>query len=351
MAVTTRGISFTTLRGRLGSATSLSLRPTSRQRGCTRRRRKKIVGALTSSPITVQKGTGPLYYIVTRAKSGAAYGTFNWEKGGTGIVAGDTITISGAQGCTNLNGAWAVASSATTTITFTGLPTANADCANRNWQYTRDNNYGARFYGRALASLYDWINPELTEGEKTALTSTMTNFSDAIQRNGYGGPSHPETNYASSYSSFFMDCYAAWLNDNPTLSNYCQTQWNANLFGANGARDYHNRWMQGGGYGEGIVSYGYGGMTRLTEATMTAYRLGVDWRTSPYSWNYIEDQAKYLLMSSKPDRNSMDEQEYVSSNALPHPDNPTLFYPTLSLSRWGGRYRSKAVPMPRISNR
>lgn len=290
---------------------------------------KEVIGALTDSPMMVQKGSGPQYYIANRAFAGKAYGTFYWTPAKTGIVAGDSVTISGARGCTNLNGTWTVSAVTGGTIAFDGLPTANANCENKNWYYTRDNNFGARFYGRALSLLYDWFNPELTPDEKAALTSTMKVYSDAIYRLGYGGPGDPETNYGSSWSNFFMYGYAAWQNDDAELANFCQTQWTATMFGPNGQRDYFNRWLSGGGYGEGLEAYGWGSIRSLTEVILTAWTLGSDWRLEPQHWNYVEDQAKYFLQSSKPDRISMDEQEYVYFKAAPNPNNPTLFDPAL----------------------
>lgn len=286
---------------------------------------REIAGALTSAPILIQKGYEARYPIATRATPDAEYGAFYWERAATGISAGDTVTISGATGCTNLNGMWTVATAGRSTITFFGLPLPNAECTNRNWNYTTDFNYGARFYGESLSMLYDWFNPELTPEESTALTRTMIYYSDAVARNGYGGPStHPESNYASSWTAFFSFCDAAWRNDDPALASFCQYQWNARVFGANGQRDYFNRWLYGGGYGEGLASYGYNAIGNMTASIMAAWKEGTDWRLEPYNYNYIEDQAKYFLMASKPDRVSMDEQEYVYFDNGINPANPTV---------------------------
>ena len=304
---------------------------------------KEIIGALTDAPMTVQKGNGPQYYIANRALAGHDYGTFYWTQPGTGIGPGDSVTIAGARGCTNLNGTWTVSATTTGTITFNGLPLANANCENKNWYYTKDYNYGARFYGKALSLLYDWFNPELTAAESASLTSTMTNYSDAVSRLGYGGPGNPETNYSYSWSSFFMYGYAAWLNDNPALSSFCETQWTANVLAENGQRDYFNRWLHGGGYGEGLAAYGWGAIKNMIEVIMNAWKFGSDWRSAQPGWNYVEDQAKYFLMSCKPDRISMDEQEYVTFKMGPNPNNPTLFDPgTLYAISWALQAQNSA---------
>lgn|GEM_PF-1755263 len=300
---------------------------------------REVIGSLTSPAITVQKSGGTPYYIATRAKSGQAYGSFYWTGAETGIAAGDTVTISGALGCTNLNGSWTVASVTSggtgyNTIAFNGLPVANADCQNRTWAFTRDNGYGFRNYGVAMALLYDWFYQELQPSEIAALNVATQMYADAVNRHGYGKTGMPESNYASNNTGAYMACYGAWANDSNDakgVASLAYATWQTTLLGAGGQIDYYNRWMSGGGYGEGLQAYGYNAIARLAEAVMTAKNAGIDLQNT-YSYNFVEDQAKYFLMAAKPDRLSMDEQEYVYFSQVPNPTK--IPYYTLYVLEW-----------------
>lgn len=307
---------------------------------------QEVLLAITSPALIMTKGSTPFVIVPTnagntRTKSGETY-VFHWSAGNSGVSVSDTVTISGAVGCTNINGTYTVSNVGGNTLAFTGAPaTANADCGNYNWNYSQDSNFGARYYGRALARLYDWINPELSGGNSTSLTMTMTNFSAEISRNGYGS-GHPESNYAASWVDFFAHCYAAWSGDNATLSNFCQTAWNAALLGSHKKRDYYNLWMAGGGDGEGLAAYGFGSIAHHVEGVMILRVLGTDLTQSPYNFNYVEDQAKYFLMATKPDRVALDEQEYVFfDNTSTLATNPTVFIPeTMYTIGWAARRQS-----------
>ena len=229
---------------------------------------------------------------------------------------GDTLTISGARGCTSLNGTFKISSISSRNYYFantdgSAAPTINAKCTLYSYNPNGDSGYGARFYVPALAFGYDWLYSGLSTQQREDAIATMNEYLQEVGRIGYGQDAS-EQNYFSGYFWGLVAAYVATDDGN----NASMTTWYTNklssLFTAsNMLRDYHNRWLSGGGYGEGLQAYGYSSIRAVANATMAMKLHGTDWTQAPYNFPFIDDEAQYFMGFTTPTLLALDDNEYV----------------------------------------
>ena len=138
---------------------------------------------------------------------------------------GDIWTITGAQGCTSLNGTFLVqAVSANTILLENTNGTAsvlNANCTLFSVSPTAGAAFSARFYMAAIAKAYDWFYGDGVYGGLSQMypddianaVRCMTAWVVESQYVTYGA--HPETNYAAGYIWGAAAAYVAFNSDQP----------------------------------------------------------------------------------------------------------------------------------------
>jgi len=232
---------------------------------------------------------------------------------GTAVKVGDIWTISGATGCTNLNGSWRIASQKIWNFYLSkpdGSTPAplNADCTLYSVAF---GDYPSRFYMPALAKAYDWFY----DGLATTYPQDIKNLQQALTAwatETFYCPSHKfnmvEDNYSHSSLWALASAYIAVSDDLPDvallLKNMLQDQ-------VSDIRDYRARWFRGGGSGEGWQAYGYGSIRRMLNAEMAMKMYGVDWSQLPYNFSLLDDTLQYFMEFTTPSKLALDDNEYV----------------------------------------
>jgi hypothetical protein len=226
---------------------------------------------------------------------------------------GDVWTISGATGCTNLNGTWKVASKRAWSIFFANadgtIPSPlNANCTLYSVAF---GDYAARFYMPALAKAYDWFYDGLSANYpgdianlKQALTAWGTEMSFCPTHTG----NEVENNYTHSYLWALTAEYVAVNDDIPELGTLVSNMLSEKL---DAIRDYRGRWLAGGGAGEGWQAYGYGSIRRMLNAELAMKMHGVDWSKPPYNFTLLDDTLIYFMEFTTPTKLALDDNEYV----------------------------------------
>ena len=115
------------------------------------------------------------------------------------VAVGDIWTISGARGCTSMNGKWKVSATNGNLLFFTKpdgtpAPVLNADCTLYSVVPTASSGYGMRFWVPALAVAYDWFYSGLSASEKSEILATINAWTKEVTQAGHG-LAHPESNF------------------------------------------------------------------------------------------------------------------------------------------------------------
>lgn len=234
------------------------------------------------------------------------------------FTAGDVVAVTGAKGCTNANATLTIAAVTGNTYTFNSPPTLNANCTNYSQDPGSNSGYGTRFMIPTLAMAFDWLYDDLSTQEKTDILATINQWMVQIVRNGYGQDAS-EQNYFSGHFWGAIAAYIATDGDNAGMTSFYTTDISKNLTGANMLRDYHNKWFVGGGYGEGLAAYGYGAINAIAYSQLAMKTFGVDWSQSPYNFAFIEDNLKYFMGFTSPNKLSLDDNEYVYRSSFLEP--------------------------------
>jgi len=230
------------------------------------------------------------------------------------ISAGDVLTVSGAEGCTSLNGTWKVSAVTGNILSLTNVdgtpaPALNANCTRFSVVATADLGYPTRFWLPALAIAYDWFNDGLSDAEKNNILATINAWLKETKVCGYG-QTHPESNYFTGYFWGLVSAYVATDGDNPALSTWLTSQIDASFTAEHALRDYHNLWL-GGGFGEGWQAYGYTGTRNLMNAVLAMKLHGTDWTRPPYNFTLVDDTLRYWMEFTTPSKLALDDNEYV----------------------------------------
>lgn len=238
------------------------------------------------------------------------------------LAIGDVWTISGATGCTNLNGIFKVSSIEGYSVYFTnpdGSPAALAgNCTLYSVSPTAGDAFGVRFYMPALAKAYDWFYGDSTyggllvsyPGDLANLVSCTTGWATEQQYVTYG--INPEQNYVAGYIWGATAAYVAFRADQPIAigapaSNVIAARFsNPYEFG-----QYNNLWLGGGGNGEGLRAYGYDSIRRILDAEFAMKINGFDWTASPYDFTFLDDNLQYFMDFTTPSKLALDDNEYV----------------------------------------
>lgn len=238
------------------------------------------------------------------------------------LTIGDIWTISGATGCSNLNGTFKISSIAGSSVYFTNpdgsAATISGNCTLYSVSPTAGSAFGARFYMPALAKAYDWFYGDFINGglifsypaDLITLSACMTGWATEMQYVTYGAA--PEQNYVAGYIWGATAAYVAFQSDQPAAigipaSNVLAAHFsNPYEFGP-----YNNMWLGGGGNGEGLQGYGYDSIRRILDAEFALKLAGVDWTTTPYNFTFLDDNLQYFMEFTTPSKLSLDDDEYV----------------------------------------
>jgi hypothetical protein len=256
----------------------------------------------------------------------------------TGVPVGDTWTISGATGCTSMNGAWKVSSkSGAWSILFskvngTAAPRLNANCT--LYSVSISTSFPVRLYMPAIAKAYDWFYDGLAvsyPGDLANLTSAMTAW--ATEMTYCTGHEHPEDNYHAGYIWGAAAGYVAFNHDLPALGAVLKNILASKFTAPHQFRDYNNLWLGGGGNGEGLQAYGYDSILRIIQAEYALYLYGTDWRNPPYNFPFLDDNLQYFMEFTTPTLLALDGNEYnypIGSAYCPTLCNGGQWFPTES---------------------
>jgi len=232
---------------------------------------------------------------------------------GSAVTIGDVWTVSGATGCTSLNGTWKVSSRKVWNFYFSKLDGSaaeplNADCTLYSVAF---GDYPSRFYMPALAKTYDWFYDGLVASYpadvanlQAALTGWATELSYCPTHKG----NLVEENYSHSALWSLASAYIAVNSDLPELGALLNTMLQEQL---SAIRDYREHWFRGGGAGEGWQAYGYGSVRRMLNAEMAMKMYGVDWSQPPHNFSLLDDTLQYFMEFTTPTKVALDDNEYV----------------------------------------
>jgi hypothetical protein len=261
------------------------------------------------------------------------------------VSVGETWAISGAQGCTNMNGVWKVGSIVGNVINFanpdgTPAPALNANCT----LYSVDpmaSSYPLRFWVPACAIAYDWFYDGLTDKEKSNLKSCMNAWMYELAVTGlhYG----PGDNF---FFGNFWALTAAYVatDDGANIGTYDGTHsWDSfyasriknELTGPHLFRDYWEQWLSGGGGPEGWQFYGFNAARNVFDAMLAAKMHGIDWSQPPYNFPFVDDNLRYWMQFTSPSKLELDDNEYVYPIATSYPTG---------IGYGGGSYNGKWFP-------
>jgi hypothetical protein len=227
---------------------------------------------------------------------------------------GEIWTISGASGCTRMNGTWRVSAKSGNIISFTNpdgslAPVLNASCDLFTFEPMRSG-YPLRVWIPALAKAYDWFNDGLNQKEKDNLVACMNAWMYELTVTGLHS-SHPEDNFVFGNFWALVAAYVATDGDNNAWKFFYTDRIAERLTGPHQIRDYRQSWMQGGGFGEGWQAYGFSATRWMMDAFLAMKMHGTDWTQPPYNFNFVDDTLHYWMEFTTPSKLALDDNEYV----------------------------------------
>jgi len=229
------------------------------------------------------------------------------------VSVGEIWTISGATGCTSLNGTWKVSEKLRNEVFFTNpdgtaAPPLKENCTLFTFDPMRG--YALRFWLPALAKAYDWFSDGLSQNEKNDLLFCMNAWVYELAVNGqYSG--HPENNFV--YDNFWaiVAGFIATDGDNAASAALYTNLIAERLTGPHQIRDYWHQWMAGGGFGEGWQAYGFNATRDMMNALLAMKIHGTDWTQPPYDFGFVDDTLRYWMEFTTPSKLALDDNEYV----------------------------------------
>ena len=238
--------------------------------------------------------------------------------GATGPAVGETWTLSGATGCTSMNGTFTVSGkqgswSVLFSQTDQSRALLNANCT--LYSVSVVDGYPVRFYMPAIAKAYDWFYDGLSQSYPADLTNLAAAMSAWATELGFiTAFSHPESNYHTGFIWGAVACYIAFdLDFSADIGPACSNAISQNFLATHQFRDYNNQWLAGGGNGEGLQAYGYAAIRHILEAELAMKVYGVDWSVPPYNFTFLDDNLQYLMEFASPTLLALDDNEYVYS--------------------------------------
>ena len=241
--------------------------------------------------------------------------------GTTGPSVGETWTLSGATGCTSMNGTFKVSTkSGIWTVLFTQTngsnATLNANCT--LYSVSIVDGYPVRFYMPAIAKAYDWFLGDAIYGglsesypdDVRNLAAAMTAWATEL---GYINQfTHPENNYHAGFLWGAVACYVAFDTDHGSdIAAPCNNIIAREFSAPHQTRDYNSLWLAGGGDGEGLQAYGFGSIRRILNAELAMKIHGIDWSAPPYYFTFLDDNLQYFMEFTTPSKTALDDNEYV----------------------------------------
>jgi hypothetical protein len=228
---------------------------------------------------------------------------------------GEVWTITGATGCTSLNGTWRVFAKEGNIIFFSNpdgsvAPPLNADCTLYSFEAIRDTGYPLRNWIPALAEAYDWFYDGLTPEEKDHLRFCMNAWTHEFVVTGLHSL-HPENNYTFGAFWALVAAYVATDGDNSGEKLFYEESITNRLLGLHQIRDYRRLWMAGGGFGEGWQAYGFNATRWMMNAVLAMKIHGTDWTQPPYDFNFVNDTLRYWMEFTSPTKLALDDNEFV----------------------------------------
>jgi len=233
---------------------------------------------------------------------------------GKNVGIGEIWSISGALGCTSMNGTWRVSAKDRDIVSFTNpdgsaAPTLNANCSRYTFDPMRSG-YPLRFWVPALARAYDWFYDGLSQKEKDDLLFCMNAWMYELAVTGLHS-GHPEDNFVFGNFWAFTAAYVATDGDNATWTSFYMSRIADQLTAPNRIRDYWRLWMTGGGFGEGWQAYGFNATRWMMEAVLAMKLHGTDWTQPSYNFAFVDDTLRYWMEFTTPSKLALDDNEYV----------------------------------------
>jgi len=230
------------------------------------------------------------------------------------INVGEVWNISGATGCTSMNGTWRVSRKDRDLVFFTNVdgtpaPVLNANCSLYTFDPMRSG-YPLRFWIPAMAKAYDWFYDGLSDKEKSNLLFCMNAWMYELAITGLHSR-HPEDNFVFGNFWALTAAYVATEGDNAAWTSFYAKRIAEQFAAPNRIRDYWRLWMTGGGFGEGWQAYGFNATRWMMDAVLAMKMRGTDWTQPPYSFNFVNDTLRYWMEFSTPSKLALDDNEYV----------------------------------------
>lgn len=231
------------------------------------------------------------------------------------LSVGQMWTISDATGCTSMNGLWRISAIEKDVISFANpdgslAPVLNADCSLYTFDPMRSG-YPLRFWIPALAKAYDWFYDGLSEKEKEDLLFCMNAWLYELAATELHAH-HPEDNFVFGNFWALVAAYVATDGDNSESTSFYTRRIAEQFTEPNRIRDYWNRWMSGGGFGEGWQAYGFNATRWMMNALLAMKLHGIDWSQPPYNFHFVDDTLGYWMEFTTPSKLALDDNEYVN---------------------------------------
>lgn len=246
-------------------------------------------------------------------KAGAVVSVYVYPP--NGLKVGDVWTVTGAQGCTSINGIWLLTSVTGNTVQFantngSAAPKLNANCTLYSVEPNSGSSYGMRYMVPAMAIAYDWFYDGLSSKEKSNLITAINQWVSEVKTRGYG-QAHPESNYYAAYLWGIVAADISTDGDNPTMSTWFSKEIDSKFTAPHMLRDYQNLWLAGGGNGEGWTAYGFESNRFMMNAALAMKIHGTDWTQSPYNFSFVDDTLRYWMQFTTPSKLELDDNEFI----------------------------------------
>lgn len=227
---------------------------------------------------------------------------------------GEIWSISGATGCTSMNGTWRVAARDRDIVFFSNMdgspaPGLNANCTLFTFDPMRSA-YPLRFWVPALAKAYDWFYEGLSQKEKDDILFCMNAWMYELHVTGLGAR-HPENNFTFGNFWALVAAYVSTDGENADWTSFYKDRFAEQFTAPNQILDYQHLWMSGGGFGEGWQAYGFNATRWMMDAVLAMKIHGTDWTQSPYNFNFVNDTLRYWMEFTTPSKLALDDNEYV----------------------------------------
>lgn len=230
------------------------------------------------------------------------------------LTVGEIWSISGASGCTSMNGTWRISAKNRDIVSFSNVdgspaPALNASCTTFTFDPMRSG-YPLRFWIPALAKAYDWFYDGLSQKERDDILFCINAWMYEQHVIGLHA-SHPENNFTFGNFWALVAAYVATDGDNGAWATFYTRHIAEQFTAPDQILDYRRVWMAGGGFGEGWQAYGFNATRWMMDAVLAMKMHGTDWTQPPYNFGFVDDTLRYWMEFTTPSKLALDDNEYV----------------------------------------